>query len=135
MKNVLIIDNSKQINPVLQDTEVQLLSSNDEVQALNLLESSKPAVVLLHYDMRGAETVDYIKLIHDESSGSEVIIIANELSEENVIKCLMAGAKGYQELNQLDLYVDKLIKVVVAGEAWITRRLVSQLLNRLRSEQ
>ena len=130
MINVQVIDNTDQIKLAF-NAEVNVLCYKDEVQALNAVEESQSSVILLNYEVRKEQTADYIALIGKANLDSKIIVIADELSEEKIIKCLTAGAKGYQETKQLETYVDKLIKVVDAGEAWITRRMVAVLLDSL----
>ena len=131
MINVQVIDNTSQIKLALINTEVNASWYEDEVQALNAVEENHPSVVLLNYEVRKEQTADYINLIRKANLESKIIIIANELNEDKIIKCLIAGAKGYQEIKQLEIYADKLIRVIDAGEAWITRRMVAILLDSL----
>ena len=133
MISVLIIDKAEQIKPIVSDSIADLSLYIDEIQALNAIENKQPSVVLLNYAVREEETADYIKLILKVSIDCKIVVIANELSQENILNCLIAGAKGYQEINQLSIYADKLIKVIDAGEAWITRRMVAILLEILRA--
>ena len=133
MISVLIIDNAEQIKPIVSDSIADISLYIDEIQALNAIENKQPSVVLLNYAVREEETADYIKLILKVSIDCKIVVIANELSQENILNCLIAGAKGYQEIKQLSSYADKLIKVIDAGEAWITRRMVAILLEILRA--
>ena len=132
MINVLIIDNSEQLKLALSDTAAKMSPYIDEVQALNAVEKKQPSVVMLNYAVRKEETAEYIKLILDVSADCKIVVVADELSQEKILKCLIAGAKGYQEIKQLEFYAEKLIKVIDAGEAWITRRMVAILLDNLR---
>ncbi len=132
MINVLIIDNSEEIKPVLSSTVANIALYSDEVLALNAVEKKQSSVVLLNYAVRKAETVEFIKLIQQADTSCKVVVIAEELSQEKILNCLIAGANGYQEITQLDFYADKLIKVIDAGEAWIGRCMVTILLDNLR---
>ena len=132
MINVLLIDKSEQIKPVLSDTVANISLFIDEVKALNAVEKKQPSVVLLNYAVRKEETAEYIKLILKACVDCKIVVIADELSQEKILDCLIAGAKGYQEIKQLDVYADKLLRVIDAGEAWITRHMVAILLDNLR---
>ena len=131
MIKVQIIDNTAQIKPALFAVGIDVNLQEDEVGALNTIEKQQPSVVLLNYAVRKEHTAEYIKLILDSSKTSKVVIVANALSEKQILNCLTAGAKGYQEISQLETYVNKLVKVIDAGEAWITRRMVAVLLDSL----
>lgn len=130
--NVLIIDNSEQIKPVLSDTAANISLYIDEVQALNAVEKKQPPVVFLNYAVRNEETIEYIKLILKARKDCKIIVIADDLNQEKILNCLIAGAKGYQQIKQLGFYMDKLLKVIDAGEAWISRRMEALVLNTLR---
>jgi len=131
MINVLVIDNTDSIKPDLSDDGLNITLCKDEVQALNAVEKKQPSVVLLNYSVRKEQTAEYIKLIRSVNTDSKVVVIAKDLTEQQIVECLIAGAKGYQQQKQLDEYMDKLIRVIDAGEAWITRRMVAILLDKL----
>ena len=131
MKNLQIIDDSNQIRPALSVTEYKISLYEDEVQALNAVEENPAALILLNHALRKEQTADYIKFILNISPDSKIVVIADALDEKETVKCLMAGAKGYQELRQLELYASKMLQVIDAGEAWVTRRMVAVLLDGL----
>jgi len=134
MIDVLIIDKTDQIKSLLLVEKANVQVFDDEVKALNEIEQRTSAVVLLHYNVREEQTEEYIKLIMQISSKSKVVVVADELDENAVLICLLAGAKGYQKLNQLSDYAEKLVTVIDAGEAWITRRMTATLLDALRKQ-
>jgi len=129
MINVQAIGITEQLSQVFDQEEISVSSFDDDVQALNAAEQVLPSVILLNFGIRQAETYDYISLLLKVSANSKVIVVANKLTDDEVLACLIAGAKGYQRLSQLDYYVVKMVKVVNAGEAWVTRRMVAKLLD------
>lgn len=131
MIKLQIIDNSNQIWSALSVTENNVLLYGDEVQALNAVEKNQAELILLNYSLRKEQTADYIKLILNIRPDSKIVVIADMLDEKEIVNCLLAGAKGYQEIRQLEVYASKLIQVIVAGEAWITRHMVAVLLDSL----
>jgi DNA-binding NarL/FixJ family response regulator len=134
MIDVLIIDKTEQIKSLLLVEKARVQAFDDEVKALNAVEQMSSAVVLLHYNVREEQTEEYIELIMQASSKSKVVVIADELDEKAILTCLLAGAKGYQKINQLSDYAEKLVTVMDAGEAWITRRMTATLLDSLRRQ-
>jgi len=134
MIDILIIDKTDQIEYVLLVPEASVESFDDEVKALNALESKESAVVLLNYNVMQEQTAEYIKVVLKVSSSSKIVVIADDLSEEETLNCLLAGAKGYQQLNLLKDYARKLVTVMDGGEAWITRRMTATLLDTLRRQ-
>ena len=51
------------------------------------------------------------------NSNSSIAVIADKLSDTDILKCLLDTAKGYQ----LSEYSNNLVKAMCAGEAWVTR--------------
>lgn len=136
MKSVLVIDNSQsqRIKSALENVEANVFLSDNEIQAINSVEQMQPSVVMLNYDFCKDQTLEYISLILQVSSNSKVIVIVDGLSKKTILNCLIAGAKGYQDINKLEFYANRLIEVVDAGEAWVSRHLVSLILDSLRAE-
>jgi DNA-binding NarL/FixJ family response regulator len=133
MTSVHIVDYTLKIKQALSDVDSNVTLYDDEVKVINTVEKMQPDIVLLHYDVRKEATLNCIRFILRVSPDSKVVIIADKLKEEEIFNCLLAGAKGYQEMTQLDVYANKLVSVVSAGEGWITRRMVSILLDKLRA--
>jgi len=101
MIDVLIIDKTNHITSNLLDVQAEVQVFNDEIKALNAVENKSAPVILLNYGFLQEQTVEYIKLLVKASSNSKIVVVAEELSEKETLNCLLAGAKGYQQLNQL----------------------------------
>jgi len=129
MINLQIIGNIEQLKPVFDKEGIPVCFLKDEVQALNAVEQKKPAVIILDYRLRKKETASYIRLLIKANSESKIIVIADNLSDDAILACLTAGARGYQNLKQLNNYAVKMVKAINAGEAWVSRRMVAKLLD------
>jgi len=132
MIDVLVIDKTDQVKSELSAVQANVSCVDDEVKALNVLEQSSSVVVLLNFNMMQEQTAEYIKVLVKANSACSIVVIADELTEKEILNCLLAGAKGYQQLSQLKEYSNKLVTVMDAGEAWITRRMTATLLDSLR---
>jgi len=130
--DILVIDRTDQIKPELSAVQENVQYVNDEVKALNEVEKYSTAVVLLHINMMQEQTPEYIEVLLKASSKSAIVVVADELSDNEILKCLLAGAKGYQQQGQLREYASRLVNVMNDGEAWITRRMTATLLDSLR---
>jgi len=126
---IQVIDNIGQIQPLLLMAEADVAFFSDEIQALNAAEQLQPGLILLNFALRGSETADYTNLLLAASPASNIIIIGDDLHEDQIVNCVLAGAKGYQNSRSLAAYIDKMIRVVAAGEAWLSRKLVAYLLD------
>lgn len=124
-----VVDSTGQIPPLLLMSEEDVSFYNDEIQALNAAEAQQPGLILLSFCLRGDETPDYIGLLLNASPGSKIVVIGDEISEDRILNCLLAGGRGYQNSGPLGGYLAKMIQVVAAGEAWVSRRMVGRLLD------
>ena len=129
-----VIDNTGQMQPQLLMTEADVTFFNDEILALNAVEKQFPALILLNYALRGDGTAKYVELLMAQSPTTSIVVIGSELSEAQILECLVAGAKGYQNIQQLPIYIEKIIKAIALGEAWITRRMTAYLLEYIRTQ-
>jgi DNA-binding NarL/FixJ family response regulator len=130
-----VIDNAGQIPLLLSAVEADVAVYTDEIQALNAAEQQQPELILLNFSMRGRETPEYIGLLLTAGVNTRIVVIGENTSEEHIVSCLLAGAIGYQESQQLHEYIAKMINVVVDGEAWISRKMIAHLLATLRLRQ
>lgn len=127
-----VIDNNGLINPQLLIAQADVSYFDDEIQAINAAEALKPELILLCYAMRREETPAYIDLLLSLSSSTSIVLIGDGLSDQQVLSCLLVGAKGYLNSSDLSAYIGKILKVIPLGEAWVTRRLTARLLDFIR---
>jgi len=127
-----VIDNIGLIAQIVEAFAADVAVYDDEIQALNAAEQQQPALIFLNLALRGLESAAYIRLLLSVSSSSNIVLIGENADDEAVFSCLLAGAKGYEERQPLPAYLDKLIRVVLDGEAWVSRKRVAGLLDAVR---
>jgi len=131
--DVLIIDKDNVIAPAIHEGTVMFSVLYDEIQALNAVETMQPEIIVLNYAIQKSRTAEFISLLFQTSEHSKIILVAESLADEEVLKCLIAGAQGYLQIHEVKNFINKLLYAVNAGEAWITRRMVAKLLDKLRN--
>jgi len=129
-----VIDNTGQMQPQWLMAEADVTFFNDEILGLNAVEKQLPALVFLNFALRGEETAAYVELLMANCPTTSIVVIGTELSDEQILDCLVAGAKGYQNTRELPQYIEKIIKAIAKDEAWITRRMTAYLLDFIRSQ-
>ncbi|WP_305906520.1 hypothetical protein Q9L42_000815 [Methylomarinum sp. Ch1-1] len=129
MTTVYIIDNTGDLISAAGRRLANASVCENEVQCLNRLETGEPAIVFCYYPVLDEVTIELIEMLRQVNAAAEIIVVGNQLPEEQIIKCLLAGAKGYQNIDTLSQYIDKLIKVVAGGEAWVSRKMVAKLID------
>ena len=130
--SVQVIGNTERITPFIDTKAVDISVLEDETSAFVSVSKELPDVIILEYNIRGNETVEYIALLNRVSPGSKIVLIADNITEEDVMRSFLAGARGYLPAQETDKYINKCIRVVDCGEAWISRKLVGQFLEMLR---
>ncbi|MDX8126186.1 response regulator transcription factor [Methylomonas sp. BW4-1] len=126
---IQVIDNIDQIQPLMLMAEADVAFYSDEIQALNAAEQLQPNIILLNFALRGSQTPDYTNLLLAASPTSNIVIIGDDLHEEQILHCVLAGAKGYQNSQSLAAYINRMIHAVATGEAWLSRKIVAYLLD------
>lgn len=130
--SVQVIDNIECITPFIDAKAADVSAFEDETSAFVSVSEEQPDVIFLEHNIRGNETVEYIALLNRASPGSKIVLIANQITEEEVMSCFLAGARGYLPAKEIEKFINKCIRVVNCGEAWITRKMVGQFLEMLR---
>ncbi len=134
MPDIYIIDKHTHISDVCHSLKQEYLRFDNATEAMNTLENVTEAVVLLNYAVKTDETAEFIEVLTQNNSTLKIIVIGRDLPDNDVILCFLAGAIGFQDNHTLDRYISKLVSVVQAGEAWISRRLVASMLTYWREQ-
>ncbi|NOQ16552.1 MAG: hypothetical protein GQ581_05795 [Methyloprofundus sp.] len=106
--------------------------SSDNVKALKEAEERKPGIIFLEYEIVGNNAELYIKSLLNESPDSKVILTGQNLPDSIIVDCLLCGLYGYVEMTDIKLLFTKIVSLVGQGEAWVSRRLVGLLIERIR---
>ena len=129
---VIVIDNTEQLAARLSGAHAEVFAFEDEIQALNAVEGQQPEMIFLNHDMYGDQTPEYIRLLLSVSDTSKLVVIGENVGEDDILLCLLVGAQGYQDVKQLPGCINKLMRVVLDGEAWVSRKMVARVLDALR---
>jgi DNA-binding NarL/FixJ family response regulator len=129
---VLIISTSKISNITNQLNHSIIAEAGDGVEGLKVLEKYQPTLAFLDYEIEGDNTNLYINTLLIESPKTRIILVGKKLPDEIVLNSLIGGCFGYIEWDDLERFFDKSIQIVGLGEAWVSRRLVGLLLERMR---
>jgi len=129
--DVVIIDHQETLAHLIRSGRLTVRFFDDPLVAYRYIESVKPAIVFVGFDLLKDETTPYISYLYRIIPDSPIILTAGRLDDHSILGCLAAGARGYLERNDAEKFIDKLISAVLNGEAWISRRLAAKLLQRL----
>ena len=105
------------------------------LEAVELVSSLKPDIILLKLDPINSIELDIIKKFTRKSKCSRIILLAR--SDENLlqVKAVKEGVLGIILETQTPNILFKAIQKVNAGEVWIERSMMANLLNGLNNSQ
>jgi two-component system nitrate/nitrite response regulator NarL len=107
-------------------------SGNGEV--VTLARELAPDVLLMDIDTPGHHTLDAVRELSAPPHGCRTIILTSEMADEHVVRAFRAGARGIMtKAAPVDLLF-KSIDAVMAGEYWVGRERVADLIRVLQSE-
>lgn len=129
---VLIISIQKFFDTINDTNRLIVSKACCGADGLMEVEKYQPTIIFLDYEIEEDNTDIYIKTLLIESPETRIILVGNHLSDETVLNSLMDGCFGYIDRQDMDQFFDKSIKFVGMGEAWVSRRLVGLLLEKMR---
>ncbi|QDF68040.1 response regulator [Shewanella sp. SNU WT4] len=99
--SVLVVDD----HPLLRRGICQLIASDDDftlfgeasggLEALNLLQTQEPEIILLDLNMKGMTGLDTLNALRQEGITARIVILTVSDAKSDVLKLLRAGADGY----------------------------------------
>jgi DNA-binding NarL/FixJ family response regulator len=117
----------------LPDVEV-VAEAGDGREALALVKSALPNLVLLDITMKGLAGLEAAERIVRDFPGVKVVMLSMHANEEYVLRSLRAGASGYIIKDAAIVELELAIKAVVAGDTYlsptISRSVIENYLNR-----
>jgi len=117
----------------LPDVEV-VAEAGDGREALALVKTALPNLVLLDITMKGLTGLEAAERIVKDFPGVKVVMLSMHANEEYVLRALRAGVSGYIIKDAAIVELELAIKAVVADETYlspsISRSVIENYLNR-----
>jgi two-component system, NarL family, response regulator DevR len=100
-------------------------------QALELIESLRPDIVLLDVRLPGVSGIEVCRIVTEQYPETAVIILTTFTEEQIIAQCIQAGAKGFilKDVERFDL--KRAIRAVARGEAAIDTKAAAAILAQL----
>ena len=132
---VLIVDDHKLVRAgiisllkEIQDVKVVAEADNGH-DALKLMETHSPDLVLMDVAMRGLNGLETLARIARNYPRARVIILSMHSNEEYVIQALEGGAFGYVLKDASPQELEIAIKAAMQGEIYLSPKISKQLIN------
>ena len=101
------------------------------LDAVTAAERFKPSILLLDLGLFHEARPSLLPVIRRRSPLTRVLLLTEHAPEAPTLEALSHGALGYLERTALRTHLARAVRAVDAGEAWIPRRMVAQIMARL----
>lgn len=114
------------------DRKIRVIGeARDGQEAAEMTRKLKPDLVLLDLRMPRCTGIDALKLIQKLPFPVRVLILATEVERHDIVEVLKCGAAGIVLKESTTQLLRKSIHAVVAGEYWVERQNISDLVREL----
>jgi DNA-binding NarL/FixJ family response regulator len=93
--------------------------------------SLHPEVLLLDLSLSQGSGSGLLPALRRSSPGMRIILVARRAPKRRILEALGRGAHGYLERERLKAFLCKAVRLVGAGQVWISRALVTDIVDRL----
>jgi len=104
-------------------------------EAVRLVREERPDVLLLDLAMPRHPGFEALRALSDEPQGPRTIILTASIEKPQIIEALQLGARGVVLKESATELLLKSIRSVMAGQTWIGRESVTDLVQYLRSAE
>lgn len=139
MIRVLVVDD----HPVVREGLVAMLEDEQDFQvageagsaenALALLATARPDVILLDLELPGMSGVDAIPRLAAALPDARVIVLTAYDTDERVLGAIKAGARGYLLKGASAGEIAQAIREVHAGGSYLASRIAAKVLSQMRA--
>jgi DNA-binding NarL/FixJ family response regulator len=101
------------------------------LEAVSMTGRLKPRVILLDLNLSSEFGASLISVLRRKSARSRVILLVGRAPESRIIEALSHGAVGCVTKKDLSRFLPEALEAVAAGEAWMSRKLIPKIMDRL----
>ena len=136
-ERILIVDD----HPLTRDALAALLTQEgfdvvgeaaDGNEALALVRTLQPDLVLLDLTMPGMDGLTALPKIREEAPACEIVVLTASDAEENLLGAIRAGASGYLLKTESPEQIATFLRGVARGDAALSGGVARRLLDRVR---
>lgn len=101
----------------------------DGAEALQLVRSLLPDVLILDINMPGIRSVDVLQQVHTMPKPPHVLILTAHNDVESVLILLKAGAKGYVLKDEEPMAITTAVRAVSQGRTWLSTAVMASMVD------
>lgn len=104
-------------------------ASEDEVARIKRL---NPFVLLVNLNLCTDDDYALLLSLRSECPEALMVLLADDtVREDQMLRIMEIGARGYLKYEAVQLHLSKAIRVVGRGEAWVPRKMMGDMMDRL----
>lgn len=100
-------------------------------ETVALVSRRRPTLLIVDMALPPAGGLAVVAQVRKGSPKTRVLAIDDRLNEQRVLKLAKAGAYGYMLGEAIPAYLAKAVRVMAAGEVWLSRKLMGRLVEEL----
>jgi DNA-binding NarL/FixJ family response regulator len=136
-ERILVVDD----HPLTRDALTSLLAqggfdvvgeAGDGAEALELVQSLQPDLVLLDLSMPGMDGLTVLPRLRSAAPRCEVVVLTASGTEENLLAAIRGGAAGYLLKSEPPERIIEFLRGVAKGEAALSGAVARRLLDQVR---
>jgi len=101
------------------------------LETLSATAKLKPRILLLGLNLLKRKKIGLIYALRQKSRRTKVILLTHHTPETRILEALSYGARGYLEERALRTFLVEAVRRVDAREAWMPRKMVARIIERL----
>lgn len=101
------------------------------LEAMMAAAKLKPRILLLNLNLIKRKRNNLLPALRQSSPRTKVILLTDHGAEAAILEGLSHGAWGYLIDGGIRTFLPKAVRVVDAGEAWVPRKMVVKIIERL----
>jgi two-component system NarL family response regulator len=115
------------------ETEYSVLTVADRGSLERSITDLRPAVLLLDFALHRLGGVEGVHALRQLSPSTKIVLFAKTPTAKEGIAVLKAGARGYYNKDLDPAILQKAVSMVMNGEVWVKRSLISSLIEEMSS--
>ncbi|MCP3924401.1 MAG: response regulator transcription factor [Desulfobacterales bacterium] len=108
--------------------------AEDVSGAREVISNNNPDLVIVDLSLKDSNGMDLVKEINDNQSNIATLVLSMHDESLHAERSIMAGAKGYIMKQEASESVVEAIRQIMAGNIYVSQRIMSTILNKFRSK-
>ena len=101
------------------------------LEALVAADGLKPRILLLNLNLLMGKNDHLLQALRQKSPRTKMILLTRRAPANSILEGLSNGARGYLKETAINSFLPKAVRQVEAGEAWVPRKMVARIVDRL----